>query len=664
MPAVIKQRFKLPARLLPSGDRLVAVDVGSRCVKALALRRRKDHTEVRLLDAQPVAFASSRGDVTPTQITDALATLLRRLNIKNVSVISILQREFVSVKRFELPSVVRAQIEQMVPFEAEKYVPFPLERAQLGFASHPLTEGGLDAAPTAAPSSEQAKAAQAAVDSLQAGEQRSLVHLAAVRQSVIPQFLKLYDVRGVKQHAIDVSTFALYNAFMYARQQQPLDPLSGDVLLVEIGARSAEFVLVGAATGELLFSRNAPVGGDTITEYIAAHDSISFEEAEKRKCERWQETCVGSRPQALHEALEPLLDEIEKTLRYVRKAKLSDHIGCLQLSGGAAVTPGLTEACHTRCGTPADVFNPLGLFNAQTDRAPASAFSAVMGAALRMVRATRITVDLLPVDVAKLQQQALRRRRLLQLGAAAGVMLALLLSIFGVRVAWSAVTVKRLIEEKRELTPLERSVDVLESEYRLLSNSVNQMEQIIETKTSWSSVLQTLADCINSNTWVKQITVSTRQRRNNLRLTARATTLTDYIAFKDAVSKSTRFENLTAANATKQPDNSWEFDIVCDVLPDYKYHERLNQRKTEVLKRLEQDRTAAATAATARAVAPSAAEPPPVPGLTNAARTMLVPSATTASTNVPPRTLPSRRGGVLTNRPPAAPSVTQPPATP
>ncbi len=644
-------------KLLVATDRQLAVDIGSRWIKLVELHRRKERIEVRLLDAAPIAFASARGDVTPTQITETLEKLLRRHNLKNASVISILPREFVTVKRFEVPSTQREQIERIVPFEAEKYVPFALERAQLSFDFEVIGGETASSADSVTRHAAEAETAQVAVATLQVGEQRALVHLAAARRSVIVQFLKLFEVRGVKQHAIDVSTFATYNAFAYHTRRQPLNDRAGDILLVELGARRTEFILIAAATCALVFSRSVEHGGDLLTEYIASHDHVTFEEAEKRKCEQWRETCLGQKPEALAEALQPLLAEFEKTLRYVSTATLTARIGTIVLSGGGAMTPGLPSLVQERLHTTVEVVDPLSDFAMHTDTAPAPAFSIAIGAALRMVKESRITVDLLPVDVAKLQTLAMRKKRLIQAGIAAGVLLLGGLTIFGVRVAWSVMTLKQLTAEQETLRPLRESVTRLEREYTLLSNSVNQMEQIIETKTSWSQALRTLSECMDTNVWVRQLQVSTRQRRNTLTITARAVTLEDYMRFKDALGKSTRFENINVPTTTRQADDSTEFVITCEVLPDYKYIERLMEKKARIMDVMKQPavqvlRAEAAPVQEEAAVQVLRAEAAPVQE-----ETLQVPGQTAGVPRVPPI------GLALTNLARPQPSLSQPPVT-
>jgi len=230
-----------------------------------------------------------------------------------------------------------------------------------------------------------------------------------------------------------------------------------------------------------------------------------------------------------------------------------------------------------------------------------------------------------------------------------------------------------LTAEQETLRPLRESVTRLEREYTLLSNSVNQMEQIIETKTSWSQALRTLSECMDTNVWVRQLQVSTRQRRNTLTITARAVTLEDYMRFKDALGKSTRFENINVPTTTRQADDSTEFVITCEVLPDYKYIERLMEKKARIMDVMKQPavqvlRAEAAPVQEEAAVQVLRAEAAPVQEeaavqvlRAEAApvqeETLQVPGQTAGVPRVPPI------GLALTNLARPQPSLSQPPVT-
>ena len=593
----MRKRF---ARLFSSSERLLAIDVGSRVVKVAEFRRRKDVLEVVMVDAMPVPCVTSHGDVTPAQVVEALKKLLYKHGIKNGAFISILPREFVTIKRFELPSTDRAQIAQMIPFEAEKHLPFPLDRAQTDF-SYELA----DTVQTDQPLPE----ASPAVPVPAAPAQHAVITLAAARLAAIPKFLELLTIRGFKQSAIEVSTFALFNAFSYYVQRNPNEAVHGDNLLVEIGARRTEILLVSAATGSLVFSRAVDFGGDALTEYLVKHEKIVFEEAEKRKCEDWDASLFGRKKEALAEALNPLIEQVQKTMAYVRSAKLSQGVKSIWLSGGTGSAPGFADFVRGKTNVPVHVFDPLAMVGAQAYGVPASAFAIVVGTALRMVKEAKVVVDLLPVDISKLQIQAVRRRRLIQLGVVAGALAALWLLWFGFDVASMSFERSRLERQKELLLPQVREVGNLERQFVVLSNAVTEMQKLIETKTSWTRVFQTIAECMNSNVWARQITVSSqRNNRNKLTIEARAVSTEDYIDFKNNMSASLRFRNVDEHGVDTK--DIVDFSLECDVLPDYQYQERVKEEATK-MGTVANGKTTAVSRTSSRAAVPRGTNIPP-----------------------------------------------------
>ncbi|NLF40899.1 pilus assembly protein PilM, partial [bacterium] len=567
---------------------------------------------------------------------------------RNGALISILPREFVTVKRFTLPSADHDKIEQIVRFEAEKYVPFSVDRSVMDFDFVPISSGAAEAVPEEIEGTAEKKAAEGDV-------LHSMVTLAAVRQGVIPRFIELHSFKHFKQHAIDVSSFGLYNAFAYYLRQKPLEPGGGDALVISIGARWTDLIVVSAASGELLWSRSIEYGGAKLTEKIAELDKISFEDAERRKCDDWGATSLASSPAQFEEALAPLIEQIEKSVRYIHSSGISKSFSAVWLCGGSANTPGLPELFGGKLGVPAELFDPLAMLNVKGVKAPATSFGILVGAALRIVRATTLSINLLPVDIALLQQQQVRMRRFIQLGVAAAVVLVALMSIFGARVAWAAYQRRQIQQDVERAMPLAVMVDRLEKQNEDLRRAVMEMEQLTDTKTSWSKVLNTVSECMNSasgernsNVWVQRVMVD---KRNRMQITGRSVRTEDYILFKNNMANSKRFQNVEVIDSRKEPDGlSFSFVLTCDVLPDYKFIEALKrvQRMIEPAPARAAEPAPPAPPVPAALMAPAAPLPtnlvivrPPVertPATAGPARPIEVPRPADAAP--PPRTAP------------------------
>jgi len=583
-----KKKSKSLGKFLTQGEHVVAVDVGSRYVKIAVLHKRKDVIETTVLDAEPIPYLSARGDITPQQVSSALTTVLERNNIKNVSFISMLPLEFVNVKRFEVPSISKKQIKQIVPFEAEKHLPFSIDRAVIDFDFMPIEDTNSlpdENAGISDPTSEKAIEAKKAADAMESAGNKSIVTLAAVRSAIIPKFLELCNVKGCRQKAIDVTAFALYNSLSFSFQNNAPNPDDGDVVLIDIGARRTEMIVVSAKTGELLFTRSISFGGDVVTDAVSSKLNFPFEEAERIKCEKWENTGIIAGSEEYNEIFEPLISQLEKSLRYIKKSGLSAEQSVIWLSGGTSATPGFADYIESKFNSPVRIFNSLPFVNAEKTQKIPQIFSAVVGGALRMINEAKLTVDLLPVDITKLQQLAVRKRRFIQLGIIAAVIVGILLSIFGVKVLLTDLERRRLRAEYMRVNPkaLASKVDSLEKRNETLRIAIEKMEGLTDRKTSWSGVLQTLANSMSSNIWVNKLSVD---KKNYLTIDAYSIG-NDYINFKNKLIASIRFDDVRILN--EQIDRSGKFKIFklrCKVIPDYKFNEEFDRMGKELLGKL------------------------------------------------------------------------------
>ena len=547
--------------ILSGGDKTVALDIGSRYVKLALLHRKKNGVVAKQLDKMPIPFTSSRGDVTPEAVKDTVKQLLQRNRIKDTGILSVMSRDFVTVSHLELPSTDRDQIKQMLVFEAESHLPFAMERAITAFDFKPIEQ------PKAEPKEgeEEAPAEPAPV--------MSKVVFAAVRQALIPKFLELHSQKGLKQTAIQVSSFAIFNLYDYLKRTGKIPETEGDTLIIEMGARRTEFILVGK-NGELVFTRNVEKGGDDLTAFIASEEGISFEEAEQKKIKNWEETKLSD-PLELLRAMEGMNAELDRTIRFLKNKGLSENITQVCVSGGGSARP---EICRALCA-PLGIDAPLYLDGLEAIEAKGKdlfgpSFSAVLGAALAQVDESSIYIDLLPVDVVKLQLLAMRRKMLIKLaiGVAAVALAALLVLGIAVFISNSKVNAKN--EELHEKIKKTKVVDSLEKRNAQLQKAVNDIEGVISRKTSWNSVLAGISSCMTSNLWITSIGVD----KNNVMTLEGYSRNADYLLFEENMQRQLRFENVIVPSEKTMYQYGLQvhyFKLTCDILPDYKYNEKL-----------------------------------------------------------------------------------------
>ncbi len=555
------KKKKSITNLLSGGDKTVALDIGSRYVKLAVLQRRKNGVAAKQLDQMAIPFTSSRGDVTPEAVKDTVKQLLQRNRIKDTGVLSVMSRDFVTVSHLELPSTEREQIKQMLVFEAESHLPFAMERAVTAFDFKPIEQ------PKAEPKEgeEEAPAEPAPV--------MSKVVFAAVRQALIPKFLELHSQKGLKQTAIQVSSFTIFNLFDFLKREGKIPETDGDTMIIEMGARRTEFIVVNGK-GELVFTRNVEKGGDDLTAFLAAEEGISFEEAEQRKIKNWEETKLNE-PGELLLAMEGLNAELDKTIRFLKSRKLSDNITQVCVSGGGAARPEVCRALSAPLGIDAPLYlNGLEAIEAKGKDFFGPSFSAVLGAALAQIDESAIYIDLLPVDVVKLQVLAMRRKMLIKLaiGVAAVALVALL--ILGIAVLISNAKVEAKNKELKGKLTETKKVDALEKRNQQLQKAVNDIEGVISRKTSWNSVLAGISSCMTSNLWITSIGVD----KNNTMTVEGYSRNADYLLFEENMQRQLRFENVIVPSEKTMYQYGLQvhyFKLTCDILPDYKYNEKL-----------------------------------------------------------------------------------------
>ena len=555
------KKKKSITNLLSGGDKTVALDIGSRYVKLAVLQRRKNGVAAKQLDQMAIPFTSSRGDVTPEAVKDTVKQLLQRNRIKDTGVLSVMSRDFVTVSHLELPSTDRDQIKQMLVFEAESHLPFAMERAVTAFDFKPIEQ------PKAEPKEGEAEAPAEPAPVM------SKVVFAAVRQALIPKFLELHSQKGLKQTAVQVSSFTIFNLFDFLKREGKIPETDGDTMIIEMGARRTEFILVNAK-GELVFTRNVEKGGDDLTAFLAAEEGISFEEAEQRKIKNWEETKLNE-PGELLLAMEGLNAELDKTIRFLKSRNLSENITQVCVSGGGAARP---EICRALCA-PLGIDSPLYLNGLEAIEAKGKdlfgpSYSAVLGAALAQIDEAAIYIDLLPVDVVKLQVLAMRRKMLIKLaiGVAAVALVALL--ILGIAVLISNAKVEAKNKELKGKLTETKKVDALEKRNQQLQKAVNDIEGVISRKTSWNSVLAGISSCMTSNLWITSIGVD----KNNTMTVEGYSRNADYLLFEENMQRQLRFENVIVPSEKTMYQYVLQvhyFKLTCDILPDYKYNEKL-----------------------------------------------------------------------------------------
>jgi len=181
------------------------------------------------------------------------------------------------------------------------------------------------------------------------------VVIVAAKKEIIEGYTEAVHAAGLTTVIVDVDSFALETMY-----EENYDFEQNDVaILINIGASITNLNAVKG--GISIFTRDFTLGGNSITEAIAANLGVSFEEAEKAKIEGIgddEKSRVAYRERLISFA-DPVCSEIERSVEYFRSTFSAENIGKILLSGGGGLIPGMLADLGSRLGVEIEMVNPF-----------------------------------------------------------------------------------------------------------------------------------------------------------------------------------------------------------------------------------------------------------------------------------------------------------------
>lgn len=212
--------------------------------------------------------------------------------------------------------------------------------------------------------------------------------LVATTKKIFDNHLKILKDADVEPNAIDGNALALVNSY-YATN----GPLTGEDALVflDIGARYSNITMVSQHT--MLFSRDLNWAGSNFTDDIKTSMKVEYAEAEAIKRERGMGALLGDGAaaettgirMARRMAMDNLIDEIRRSLRYYTKETGCREFQRILLCGGTAALPNLNSHLAAQLNMTVEIYNPFTNFitPAGLDDAMGPRMAVACGLALR-----------------------------------------------------------------------------------------------------------------------------------------------------------------------------------------------------------------------------------------------------------------------------------------
>jgi type IV pilus assembly protein PilM len=306
-------------------SQVVAVDMGSRTTKAVQVKRHGHGFELTgfyIQDSPPL-------EKTPTaeSISKILKELLPRFESKPKSVVLIIGSTDSLLRPVELPTVPVADMRLMLRYNSKNYLQQDL--SDHVFDCHILPNR---------PGAEKPEAGKPP-------KSRTLV--GGAKKSLIDACQEGAKSAGVQLEQIVPNLVGNSNAFELA---QPELFSQGSVALVDIGFKSSSICILDNT--ELGLNRVVGIGGDHLTRGLMEAMSISYEEAERLKCEGSEEV-----QPFLSMLLAPLGRELRASIDFFEKQE-DKTISEVFVSGGSALQPFIIESLQSELMVACKTWNP------------------------------------------------------------------------------------------------------------------------------------------------------------------------------------------------------------------------------------------------------------------------------------------------------------------
>jgi type IV pilus assembly protein PilM len=308
--------------------RIIGLDIGSNAVKMVEIDRSKKGFELEYVGLAPLPDgAVVDKSIKKADLVGNAIRALHSLSSRSKYVSTSLAGKAVIIKQVTMTSMTDSQLEKQIQMEAEPYIPFDIKDVNLDFfitGDRPEKEGSME------------------------------VVLVAAKKDYMAEYLDLIKSLNLTPLIVDVDPFALevMYEFCYPNVQEEI------VALVNVGASTINVNILKSGASQ--YTRDLPIGGDTITREIMRFFDVDFERAEniKRGADLDRVNPRNLR-KIFQRSVDYFVSELQKILDFFSANVSYDPIQKIFLSGGAANTYGLASTMESELNIPVEIIDPF-----------------------------------------------------------------------------------------------------------------------------------------------------------------------------------------------------------------------------------------------------------------------------------------------------------------
>jgi len=322
----------LPFRKSLRSGVVAGLNIGTNSIKIVCISKGDKGFLVDRFFIEPISEEPVKEGKAGDALSEALKRAVAKANLANNEVVTGISGPAVVVRYIDLPQMSKNDLESAVKFEAKPHIPFDLKDVILDFQV-------LD----------QAKNQES---------KKMKVLLVAAQRNFIQKHIELLESQGLKPVIIDVDSFALINAFLYANNEEA--NLHQATALVNIGASLTNVSILNKGIPK--FSRDIPMGGNNLTDGISKRLNVAFKQAERLKEKIEGESSPSF--ESISPVLESLANEIRRSFDYYESQTMAVEKMPFKvfLSGGTAKLKGIENFFGRILDSPVSCWDPFKNF--------------------------------------------------------------------------------------------------------------------------------------------------------------------------------------------------------------------------------------------------------------------------------------------------------------
>lgn len=315
-----------------SSKKIIGIDIGSSSIKLAEVSQNSKGVLLENFAVIPSPQqAINNGEITDTiLVAESIRAAFKEHGFKNKNASVGLSGTAVIIKKISIPKVEPKKLREQIRYEASQYLPFDvsqvtIEHHVLSFSSQP--------------------------------DNMDILVIAAQNEFIL-SYLSSVNQAGLKCSILDVNSLALANIFEmnYGKMTEP-------IALFNFGSNITNFLVI--LQGEVIFSRDIPVGGFHFTNEISKNMGVTFDEAETLKISQSAQQEVPEETRTfMNMALDYVTEEIRNSIDFYTATAQGHVINKAYFTGGASLTAGLIDHLADVLKLPFEVMNPYNAVKA------------------------------------------------------------------------------------------------------------------------------------------------------------------------------------------------------------------------------------------------------------------------------------------------------------